>query len=165
VLLIDGDIRHPRLHEVFSLQNKGGLSELLSESDPTNTFKPVETEIPGLHFLPAGGYRPETKNLLYSPRMARLLQLWREQYDFILIDTAPVLPIRDARLFGRLSDGVILVARANKTSPETLVAAAARFREDGTPLLGTILNDWNPKGSSTGYGTAYWNVYSNYFSG
>lgn len=69
----------------------------------------------------------------------------------IFIDTPPMLQIPDARVIGRLTDGVILVVRANRTTRDAAMAARGRLREDGTHVLGTVLNDWNPKQSAGGY--------------
>jgi Mrp family chromosome partitioning ATPase len=63
----------------------------------------------------------------------------------VLIDTPPMLQLTDARIVSRHSDGVILVARAGQTARETLLAAKERFQEDRIPVLGSILNDWDPK--------------------
>ena len=164
VLLIDGDLRKPRLREIFSLSGQTGLSDLLRQKQPMNGLPVeglvVETAIPGLHVLPSGTQSAASTNLLYSPRMAELLQLTRHHFDTILIDTPPMLHIPDARVLGRLADAVILVVRANRTTRDATRAAHQRLAEDGTPVLGTILNDWNPK-RTPGYG--YYRYYDRYY--
>jgi len=94
-----------------------------------------------------------------------LLRQLRGQFDTILIDTPPMLQIPDARLLGRLSDRVILVIRAGKTTRDAAQAALQRFQEDGTQVLGTILNDWNPKYAPNGYYGygGYDRAYSEYY--
>jgi len=69
----------------------------------------------------------------------------------ILIDTPPALQITDARVVGRVADGVILVARANKTTRDVLLAVHDRFSHDRIGIMGAILNDWDPKKSRNGY--------------
>jgi capsular exopolysaccharide synthesis family protein len=149
VLIIDADLRRPRIHELFGLKNERGLSSLLAADDAT--FEEAaqgliqRTRIPGLHVIPAGSATNSSANLLHSPHLATLLAELKTKYDMILIDTPPMLQIADARIVARLADGVVLVARAEQTTREALVAANQRFAEDGTPILGTILNDWNPR--------------------
>jgi capsular exopolysaccharide synthesis family protein len=160
VLLIDADMRKPRLHNVYGQLNNCGLSNLLRERNPIEEY-PLDvlvrqTEIPGLHLLPSGHGARRISNLLYSARLPELLARFRREFDTILIDTPPMLQISDARVLGRLADGVILVLFANHTTRDTALAAIQRFREDGTPILGTILNHWDPK-RSPGYG--YYNSY------
>jgi Mrp family chromosome partitioning ATPase len=83
--------------------------------------------------------------LLSSPRMADLLRQARDSYDIVLIDTPPVLLLPSGRLAGRLSDGVILVIRAGETTKRAALAACERLYSDEIPLVGTILNDLDPK--------------------
>jgi Mrp family chromosome partitioning ATPase len=82
------------------------------------------------------------------------------EFETIFIDTPPMLQIPDARVLGRMVDQVILVVRAGKTMRDAALAARQRFSEDGTQILGTILNDWNPKRSPNGY-YGYTNGYYN----
>jgi succinoglycan biosynthesis transport protein ExoP len=167
VLLIDADMRRPRQHEVFSVDNKLGLSTLLRDKFPLNGDLTLdgairETKIPGLSLLPSGPNSSSSTNLLINPHMSHLMKYLKEQYDIILIDTPPMLQIPDARVIGRLADSVVMVVRANKTTRGALMAACQRFSEDGTKILGTILNDWNPKHAPDGY-YGYYNYKSSYY--
>jgi succinoglycan biosynthesis transport protein ExoP len=149
VLLIDGDLRKPRLHNVFHLQDPRGLTDLLLEKDPVEDY-PLEslvqrTEIPGLYVLGSGTSTHSISNLLFSTRLPQLLKRFKREFDTVLIDTPPMLNLSDARVLGRLSDGVILVFFARSTSRDAALSAVELFREDHTPVLGTILNHWNPK--------------------
>jgi capsular exopolysaccharide synthesis family protein len=159
VLLIDADMRKPRLHEIFKVSNAWGLSDLLREKKPIKNC-PIEalarpTEIVGLHVLPSGPGPTSVTNLLYSGRMSELLQRFRSEFDIVLIDTPPMLDISDARILGRLADAVVLVVRAGKTSREAAVAARRRLFNDGIPVLGTILNAWDVQSSHYGYWGQY----------
>jgi Mrp family chromosome partitioning ATPase len=82
--------------------------------------------------------------------MERLIEEFRRQFDTVIIDTPPMLHLSDARILGRLSDGMILVLRAGRVRRESAIAAEQRMRDDGIPVLGTVLNDWDPK--KDGYG-------------
>jgi Mrp family chromosome partitioning ATPase len=83
--------------------------------------------------------------------MATLLKKLRTEFDMILIDAPPMIHLADARVLGHLSDGVVLVIRAGQTTMDSALSASQRFAEDGTRVLGTILNSWDPK-TTGGYG-------------
>jgi len=162
VLLIEGDLRRPRLHKVFGASNSWGLSDLLWTNASLDTV-PItemvrETEVSGLWLLPGGSCGVTPSNLFYSPQMLRLLKRLRAEFDMILIDAPPMIHLADARVLGRLADGVILVVRAGQTTTESALFARQRFAEDGTRVLGTVLNSWNPK-TTPGYG---YGSYRNY---
>jgi len=158
VLLIDGDLRRPRLHKVFGVANNWGLSNALRADTPLETI-PIshlvrETEVSGLCLLPGGSCGVTPSNLFYSPRMAMLLRRLRTEFDMIMIDAPPMIHLSDSRVLGRLADGVILVVRAGQTTTESALFASHRFAEDGTRVLGTVLNSWDPKGGRRyGYGS------------
>ena len=148
VLLIDADFRKPRLHEVFSVPNDGGLLNLLSEPDtrrPSEIDRLIQkTTVPGLSVLTTGSTSVPLPTLLHSDRLNKLLGRLRTQYDLILIDSAPLLIVPESRILARSTDGLLLVLRAGVTTPEMALAARRRALEDRTPLIGTILNDWKP---------------------
>src|SRR5262249_45680768 len=144
---------------IFNQTNSWGLSDLLREKTSVQNY-PSEalmlvTEIPGLFLLPSGPGTAGISSLVHSPRLSELLSRLRRECEVVLIDTAPMLQIPDARVIGRLVDAVIMVFRAGYTTREAAVAATQLFEEDGTPVLGTVLNDWNPGPRSLYYGSAY----------
>ncbi|MCC6862414.1 MAG: polysaccharide biosynthesis tyrosine autokinase [Bryobacterales bacterium] len=150
VLLIDADLRRPRLHSVYNVPNTWGLSDLLREKGSLQTC-PLEglvrpTSIPGLSVLPSGPEALNIASLLTPGRLAELLDRFRGEFDRIFIDTPPVMQMVDARLIGRLADGVILVLRAGHTSRSIAMMARKRLSDDGCRILGTVLNDWRPEG-------------------
>jgi len=159
VLLLDADMRKPHLHDIFNVPNTWGLSDLLREKSPLDTCPLAaiarKTEIPNLSLLPGGPGAVSIANLLYSNRMAMLLERLRKEFDIVLIDTPPMLHIADARILGRLTDGAILIVRASKTTREAARAAKQRLVDDGIPILGTILNAWDLKASKR-YGYSYY---------
>lgn len=163
VLLIDADLRRPRIHELFDLRNDEGLSTILKDSRPANGHSldvPVQgTEVPGLYALPSGPAEYSVSNLLHSPRLVELLNKLRGVFDAVLIDTPPMLHLSDARVLGKVSDAVILVLRAGETTRDAALAARQRFREDGTLVLGAILNGWNPAVNGYGYDYKYYDSY------
>jgi succinoglycan biosynthesis transport protein ExoP len=163
VLLLDADLRRPRVHELFGLSNEHGLSDLLGDqvlSDARISALIQKTEIPGLDIIASGPSTHAAANLLYSPNLAELVARLKKRYDMVLIDTPPMLHMTDARVIGRLADAVVLVARAEQTTRDAIVAASQRLSEDGIRVLGTILNDWDPNRSLAGpygyYKTGYY---------
>lgn len=156
VLLIDGDLRRPRIHQVFDMTNRWGLSDVLLSDTPFEEFPMShlarKTEVAGLSVLPSGSCGVTPTNLFYSPRMSKLLARLRREFDMVLIDAPPMIQLADARVLGRLADGVILVVRAGQTTTESARFAIQRFTEDGTRVLGTVLNSWDPRTMRYGYG-------------
>src|SRR6202041_2135828 len=143
VLLIDGDLRRPRLGKLFGLQFATGLSDaLLAEGNGAITLDAVvrPTTVPGLYVLPGGSEPANISKLLHSTHLDSLIDIARAEYDFVLIDSPPMMGMADARLLSRNADGVILISRAGETSPEQLGEARERLSDDGTPVIGTILN-------------------------
>ena len=167
VLVVDADMRKPRLHHIFDVPNSWGLSDLLREQNPIGQLPlkgiALETEIPGLYVLPSGPGTHSIANLLHSPRARELLQRVHEEFDTVLVDTPPMMQISDARVLGRIADAVILVLRAGQTTRNSARAAKERFLEDGTPVLGTVLNGWDPKVNGYGYYDNYYD-YDRYYS-
>ncbi|HMF75056.1 MAG TPA: polysaccharide biosynthesis tyrosine autokinase [Bryobacteraceae bacterium] len=156
VLVIDADMRRPRQHEIFSMSNERGLSSILREKVALNGDQSLgglirESEIAGLFVLTSGPETSSATSLLYGAHMRALLKYARGQFDAILIDTPPMLQIPDARVVARMADAALIVIRAGKTTRDAALAARQRFNEDGTTILGTIFNDWNPKLSPNGY--------------
>jgi capsular exopolysaccharide synthesis family protein len=157
VLLVDGDMRKPRLHEVFGLERSVGLSDLLSGR---NVPIGQETRVPNLFLLPSGKGGPAGLNGLFTPQLRALLRRLKSEFEMVLIDTPPMLHMPDARLIGRQADAVILVV-AQHTNRDVVRSACERLSADGSVLLGTILNNWNPKNSVSGY-TEYKSYYKAY---
>jgi polysaccharide biosynthesis transport protein len=158
VLLIDGDLRKGRLDKIFDVSNSWGLSDLLAgEPIPQSRANPyLQTCYSRLAVLPVGSKTSSIARLLHSPRALDFLNEMRTRFDTIIIDTPPMLPIPDARILGRLADGVILVVCSAETTGDQTTIAARRLMEDGTYLLGTILNKWEPTTmSNSAYGAAY----------
>lgn len=157
VLLIDADLRRPRLHDIFDLPNNRGLTDELLRSE-TADHLPIElliqqTTTPGLSVLTSGPVDDESETMLHSADLRGLLQHCRADFDLILVDTPPLMLYADARVLGRMSDGIVMVVRANRSSQEELRAAYERLRQDQTPVLGTILNDWKmDPGQTRAYG-------------
>ena len=148
VLLIDGDMRRPRLHKVFDQPNSWGLSDVLREKNAIEDL-PLDvlvkkTAVPGVCLLPSGVCADNIFGLLWSNRLARLLPRFRQEFDHVLVDAPPCLEFADARIIARYTDQLLLVVRANYTDRRTARDAVQRLLLDGIPLMGVILNRCNP---------------------
>jgi capsular exopolysaccharide synthesis family protein len=146
VLLVDANIRKPQLHRVFNVAAAPGLCELLLSELPVHQHSlsgaARPTAFPSLFILPVGGVVGEVAALLFSRRMTELMVACRHEFDIVFIDTPPVLQSSEARLFARRADGTILVMRAGHTTRDAAKAALDRLTEDGSLVIGTIVNDW-----------------------
>ena len=162
VLLIDGDLRRPRLGRLFGLQFASGLSDLLLDggSGKTTLDSAVRSStVPGLYLLAGGSEPANISKLLHSPYLESLVETVRSEFDFVLIDAPPMVGMADARLLSRVADGVILISRAGETRPQELGDARQRLVDDGTRVIGTILNGCDLRTEDPAYVNGY-NSYS-----
>jgi len=148
VLLVDADLRRPRLHKIFGLANNLGLTDAASRDPERSSLKAAIQDIqqvPGLSLLASGVAPYGGPGLLHSAPVDRLFSKLKESYDAIVVDTPPVLAISDARALAGAADGTVLVVRAGKTDPNDALEAKNLLVGDGARLLGTVLNWWDPK--------------------
>ncbi|MGD0497940.1 MAG: polysaccharide biosynthesis tyrosine autokinase [Bryobacteraceae bacterium] len=167
VLLVDCDLRRPRMHHIFGLDNDSGVVDLLRSVEPL--VGPLnglihKTSVPNLSVMTAGRADSGDPTMLHLQRFGEIVKACRDQFDLVLIDTPPMLTMADARVTARHSDGVVLVARANQTSRYSLRDACQRLNKDGTRILGAILNDWNPKKSGLYSYYRYYDKYRHYYA-
>jgi len=146
VLLIDADLRGPTCHKYLSIKNHRGLTELLAGTGEMNELV-HDTHVPGMFLLSSGKIPPNSAELLASKRMRQLLEQLATQYDFVVIDAPPLLPVSDALLLGSLADGVVLVVDASVTPKPQVREAVARLRHARVKIFGTLLNKVPAKGS------------------
>jgi len=134
VLLIDADLRRPTLHEYFGVSGRVGLSDVLQTPNliDASALKTIarKTRVPNLWVLPSGPLIEGFPKLLYSDNLTRLLERARSDFDLILVDTPPVELYPESRVLGKISDGVVIVVRANRTSREELKSTYMRFVQD-----------------------------------
>lgn len=143
VLIIDADLRYPRLHTINNADNASGLSNLL-------TVKEINQEIisqivqkdaaNNLDILTAGPHTPNPVNLLGSEQMRHLLKILANEYSHIVIDSPPVLYFADSSILSTFADAVLLIARDKKTSRQSILLAKKRLHEVGAKITGIVLN-------------------------
>lgn len=142
VLLVDADLRRPRAHEHAGIDGSVGLTDLLLTDVEAEVAKHTVADTT-LDVLPSGGIPPNPAQMLTSDPMAELISTASEDYDWVVIDTPPVLSVADAGLLAPLADGVILVVNA-KTGRATLTKCMRSLDSSGARILGTVLNGARP---------------------
>jgi len=161
VLIVDCDMRKPRVHEIFGIPNGRGLSDLLLDGE--EGFSVIrETRIPNLNLITCGKIPANPSELLSSKRMQRLLTLLGEKYDRIIMDSPPVLAVTDSILLSRMVDGIIVVVGAGATSRDGVVRAVEQLREVNARILGSVLNNLNVEKERYYYSRYYYYNYGKY---
>lgn len=142
VLLIDADMRHPFVHEIFGLENQSGLSDSLTNemSDGEIASMIVQHEASGLHILMAGSESSNPAELLASEKMQKLLATLGASFNHIIIDSPPIAPFTDSVLISLLVDGVLLVVEGGKSSPEIVHCSQRALENVGAKIFGVVLN-------------------------
>ena len=154
VLLVEADMRRPVLRGRLGLEATEGLSGALSDGDVAAQIVAVPDN-PNLFFLPGGAVPPYPAELLGSPRMQTLMQEWRAQFDFIVVDSPPVLPVTDSQLLAEMADAIVLLARVGATTKPALQRAykllLTHRKDPSRPAIGVLLN-FVSRRSSAHYG-------------
>jgi capsular exopolysaccharide synthesis family protein len=154
VLLVDCDLRRPKIHKVFHLPEKRGLVNMLVRHTPMeHCVHP--TEVPNLFVLPAGNRPPNPAELVASQRMQELIAELKANFDYVVIDTAPILAVTDGTLLAHLVDSLIFVVKANATSRDEVGRAVALLMQNNIKPLGTLFNDYDYTQSNKYYGYKY----------
>ena len=144
VLLVDADLHKSRLHGIFRIPNRVGLVSILAEGiEPSRAI--VKTAIPGVFVVPAGPEAPNPSGLLASDAMRKFLELAATNFDHVIVDSPPVLPVSDTLVFAQQTDGVILCVRAGATSREHVIRARDRILRSGVPIVGVLINALAPE--------------------
>lgn len=138
VLVIDCDMRNPTQHKIFQVSNHG-LSDCISARDNVMSYV-QQTEVDNLYVLTAGPIAPNPSEILGSKAMIDILKAVEGSFDYVLVDTPPVLPVTDAAVVGGIVDGVILIIASGSTRPANAKEAKARLEKGGARILGTVLN-------------------------
>lgn len=162
-LLIDTDLRKPRIGQVTGFNGQPGLVELLSGKIDMQAAVRPDKQSPNLFVLPAGSIAPNPLQLLSSPRFAQLLKVVATKFDHVLLDAAPVLPVSDAIVVGRMVDGILLAVRAENTGQSVVKEAVKRLATSNVVPRGIVLTQLSMKNASY-YGGDYYSRYYSYYS-
>ncbi|HYO56232.1 GumC family protein [Archangium sp.] len=157
VLLMDTDMRRPRLHRAFGVPDDVGVSSLIvGEGSLERAIK--STDVPNLFVLPCGPLPPNPAELLHTRAFSELLGKLRERFDCILLDSPPLGPVSDALVLSKQSDGILLVFKAGATHREQAKRAIRSLRDVKARVIGALLNHVDIKGGRYGaenYGYNY----------
>jgi receptor protein-tyrosine kinase len=157
VVISCADLRRPRVHEFFGLTNDVGLTSVVVGDVPLREAIQPVPDIEGLSVLASGPVPPNPSELLSSARVADVLATLREDFDMILLDSPPVLPVTDAAVLARRADALLLVATSGATTRRELSRAVEVLRQVDAPLVGTVLNGVRAAdGRGYGYGYGYY---------
>ena len=158
VLLVDTDMRRPRLHVPMGISRQTGLSNLIvGDKDYDEVIK--QTQIPNLSLLPCGPLPPNPAELMMSHKFSTVLAELAKRFDRVILDSPPVQLVTDAVVLSKQVDGVILVVHADKTLREDIKGVARQIRHVGGPIFGVVVNAIDDSKS-----TYYYGKYGAYYS-
>jgi capsular exopolysaccharide synthesis family protein len=158
VVLVSCDLRRPRLGRFYGVEEQSGLTTVLLGQQ---TLEQALQQVPGydcLWVLGAGPVPPNPAELLNGPRARKIFETLRENFDLVLVDSPPVLPVTDAMVLSKYADGTLLVVAAGQTKRAELQRAAERFNQANSEVVGIVLNEVTKQsgyGSGYGYGYGY----------
>ncbi len=143
VLLVDTDLRKPRIHRVFGTGNETGISNLIvGEGDLDRAI--VRSSVPNLDILPCGPLPPNPAELLHTRQFANIMAECSRRYDRVIYDSPPTSAVTDPAVIGNLADGVVLIIRAGRTSREAAAHARRQLADAKARVLGAIVNRVDP---------------------
>ncbi len=163
VLIIDADMRRPRLHSIFNLENGGGLSTLLSNELSDDEIDNVvrQDEKTKLYLMTSGPVPPNPAELIGSEQMATLLRMLQQRFTHIVVDSPPIASFTDGVLIASMVDGVILVVNSGTSSRQVVRRTRHLLNEIGAKIFGVVLNKVNLKAQDQYYYQSYY--HHNYY--
>ncbi len=150
VLLVDGDLRRPRVHKIFGVRPPVGLSSVLI-GEATLEEAVLDTPVPNLQVLVCGPVPPNPVELIHSQRMTDLLAHLRKSFDRVIFDSPPITAVTDALALGPQLDGVVLVVRSRYTRRDQGAAVVRQLRDLGSHVVGVVLNAIDLREGSPSY--------------
>ncbi|MCK6546327.1 polysaccharide biosynthesis tyrosine autokinase [Myxococcota bacterium] len=140
VLIVDTDLRRPRVHKTFGVSGEDGITSALLETCSLDAAI-KQTDVRGLDVLPCGPLPPNPSELFHGQRFLRLVEQISERYDRVFFDSPPINVVTDAAILSRIVDGTVLVVKASKTTKEAARRAARQLLDVDANILGVVLND------------------------
>jgi capsular exopolysaccharide synthesis family protein len=154
VVLVDGDLRRPRVDKYLNLIGSAGFSNVLS-GGANLTHVLQKTRFPRLTVLASGAIPPNPSELLASQAAKNVLNELRAKFDYVIVDSSPLLAVTDGSILAANSDGALILARYGQTKREQLAAAVRNLEDVGAPLLGAALT-MTPEGKGGSYSYRYY---------
>ena len=154
VILVDLDLRKPKVHKIYDVDNTKGVSEILTEKVQLNDAIKRKKEY-GFDVITSGEKTTAIVNLLESNKMKELIEKLRKEYDYILIDSPPIINVSDALYISKLSDSLIFIISLNQTKRGLVKEAIKLLKQNNCNLLGIVVNQVDIKKTRYGYGYGY----------
>lgn len=151
VLLVDTDLRRPRLHDVFNLKNFFGLTTMLIEEDLNMNAARHKTPVPYLEIIPSGPVPPNPAELLASRKMLKALKEFQNRYDYVILDSPPMLNVADASILAQMCDATVLVVAYAETTKEEAQKVHQQLQMAKANLIGVVINGIPPHLNPYGY--------------
>ena len=162
VLLVDADMRRPRVHELFNIAEEPGLSNLLiGHAKASEVIQ--KSSVHGLWLMPAGHIPPNPAELLGSPKFVDFIGALEDHFDWVVLDTPPVLVVADSMIVGNKATGVVFVVGADQTSRHAARNAVEQLTGTNANVLGSVLNRANIHRHSHYYSSYYKKEYARYY--
>ena len=162
VVLIDADLRRPRCHKLFAVENQLGLTEALTGTRELNELM-HKTEVENLWLISSGSFPPNPTELLGSTKMRETLDQLISGFDLVVIDCPPIMPVSDALLLSTMVDGVVLVVNSDRTAKQQSRAALMRLEFARAKVFGVVLNNVNVRSPDNRmYSSYYYSHYHGY---
>lgn len=162
VIVADCDLRHPRTHISFRVNNRRGMSNLFAQSTFVLDGSRQPTGVDNLHIVTTGSLPPNPAELLGSKKMQSILEAMSQAADVVLVDTPPTLAVTDAAVLAPTLDGVLVIVRPGKTRARALRQTIEQLQQVKANILGVVLNNVDTRGSSYGYRYKYYRNYAAY---
>lgn len=160
VLLIDTDMRRPRLHKAFGIERGTGLTTaILGEAEIGDVIQ--QTEVPGLNVAPCGPIPPNPTELFHTERFTQIVAELEQKYERIIFDSPPAAMVADPLILSRMMDGVIMVIKGGHTSRDLVKHALRQLQDVNARILGTVINDLDLEQREYGY--YYYRQYGYYY--
>lgn len=150
-ILVSADLRKPRLHRFFNITSLPGVTGVLAGDNTAWDAMVQDVGVENLQIMPSGSIPTNPAELLGSEQMGRLLASIREQADFVLIDSAPLLPVADSLTLAPFVDGVLFVADAGSTARSTVEDSMKTLHQVNATVVGAVLNNFDPDRSGAYY--------------
>ena len=155
VLVIDTDLRRPRIHRAFGVSGSRGVTSVIVGEESLLSVA-ATTDIPNLYVLPCGPVPPNPSELLHSHKFNALIRDALEHYDRVIFDSPPLGAVTDAAVLAPQVDAALVVVKAHRTTREALSSALRQLRDVGAKVVGGVLNDIDPRRKGYGSGDYYY---------
>ncbi len=159
VVVVDSDLRRPRLHRLFELPNHSGLTDLFIRPEENLDGAVQPTEVKNLYLLSSGSLPPNPSELISSRKMVEIIKTLEAQYEVVFLDAPPSLVVTDANVLANLADGVILVVRPSKTKRAAIKHTLEQLAQVKANIVGVVLNGVDVRKSHYSYYRGYYHKY------